>query len=57
MYPCLTILCKEERLIEGIVKPLNIVERFLQGERSDIFTLVQQILNDKVDLTAGRDIC
>ena len=51
MYPCLTVLCKEKCLIEGIIKALNIIESFLQGEWSDIFALVQQVLDDKADFS------
>lgn len=51
MYPCLTVLCKEKCLIEGIVKALNIIESLLQGEWSDIFALVQQVLDDKADFS------
>ena len=41
--PCLTIFFEKEFLIKGKIESLNIIERFLQSERSNILAPVQQI--------------
>ena len=49
MHPCLAVLITQEGPVTSIVKTLDIVERLLQCELSDILALVQQIPDCSID--------
>ena len=50
MRPRLTVFRKEESPVESEMESLNIVECFLERQRSNVLTLIQQILDHCIDL-------
>lgn len=52
MYPCLAVFGKQKGFIESKIKSLNVVQRFLKRQRSDVLTLAQQILKDSIYFAA-----